>query len=181
MRGIKATFKFWLETEGGYVFGEGPFELLCEIRERGTLSAAAQALGMSYRHAWGVVKGVERMLGTPVLRTHKGGSRGGGGAELTEEGHSLVNEYYRLKEAYAQASRMLATGRADQVIGLEGYITGRVLRVRQGRPTMIDIEVEEGGIVKFLLDEEKVKKKGIAPGDRLRFNLKEASLPVEKE
>jgi len=180
LKGIRANFKFWLETEDGYVFGEGPFELLCKIRELGTLSAAAQALDMSYRHAWGVIKDVERRLDAPILRTHKGGTRGGGGAELTEEGHSLVNEYYRLKEAYSHASRVLAMERVDHALGLEGYVRGRVLRVKEGRPTIIEVEMEEGGIVKFLLDEEWVREKGIVPGDRLRFGLKDASLPVEK-
>jgi molybdate transport repressor ModE-like protein len=181
LRGIKATFKFWLETEDGYVFGEGPFELLCKIRELETLSAAAQALGMSYRHAWGIIKNVERRVGTPFLKTRKGGTRGGGGAMLTAEGHSLVNEYYRLKEAYSHASRMLTMETANQVLGLEGHIRGRVLRVKEGRPSIVDVQIEGGGVVKFLFDEEKVKEKGIAPGDRLRFKLKDASLPVEKE
>lgn len=181
LKGIRANFKFWLETEDGYVFGEGPFELLLKIRELGTLSAAAQALDMSYRHAWGVIKDVERKLGTPILRTHKGGTKGGGGAELTEEGHSLVNEYYRLKEAYSHASRMLAMERADQALGLEGYIGGRVLRVREGRPAIIDVEIEGGRVAKFILDEEQFKGKGIVPGDRLRFRLKDASLLVEKK
>jgi len=179
LRGIRAVFKFWLETEDGYVFGEGPFELLCKIRELKTLSAAARALGMSYRHAWGVIKSVEKKLGRPVLRTRKGGAKGGGGAELTEEGHSLINEYFRLKEAYSQASRALTVGETDRALGLEGHVRGRVLRVSEGRPAMIDVEVVEGSVLKFLLDEGRVKE--IKSGDRLRVKLKDASLSVEKE
>jgi molybdate transport repressor ModE-like protein len=181
LKGIKATFKFWLETEDGYVFGEGPFELLLKIRELETLSAAAQALGMSYRHAWGIIKNVERRVGTPILKTRKGGTKGGGGAMLTSEGHSLVNEYHRLKEAYSHASRMLTTETTDQALGLEGHIRGRVLRVKEGRPSIVDVQIEGGGVVKFLFDEKKVREKGIAPGDRLRFKLRDASFQVEKE
>lgn|GEM_PF-1530873 len=181
MKGIRANSKFWLETEDGYVFGEGPFELLCKIREFGTLSAAAEALAMSYRHAWGIIKEVENRLGTPILDTYKGGTKGGGGAELTEQGHSLVDEYYRLKEAYSRTSHVLAMERADQALGLEGYIRGRVLRIWEGRPAMIEVEMEGGGVVKFLLDEEQVKEKSIGQGDMVRFGLKDISLPVEKE
>jgi len=50
---FKPVVKVWLETKEGYIFGEGPFELLSKIEECGTLSGAAQELGMSYRHAWG--------------------------------------------------------------------------------------------------------------------------------
>ncbi len=94
LKGIKANFKIWLETENGYVFGEGPFELLSKVRELGTLSAAAQSLGMSYRHAWGIVNNVEKRLGTRILATRKGGTMGGGAA-LTEDGTTLLNDYVK--------------------------------------------------------------------------------------
>lgn len=70
---LKLVVKFWLETENGYVFGEGAFKLLKEIRELGTLSGAAEALKMSYRHAWGTLKKIEERIGKPILKTHKGG------------------------------------------------------------------------------------------------------------
>ena len=109
LKGIRANFKFWLETEDGYVFGEGLFKLLSKISALGTLTAAANALDMSYRQAWGKIKNVEKRLGTTLIETHKGGDKGGGGSELTREGRALLDEYYRLREAYAQASRMLSS------------------------------------------------------------------------
>jgi molybdenum-dependent DNA-binding transcriptional regulator ModE len=37
---VKPCFKLWLETEDGYVFGQGSFELLHGIQEKGTLKRA---------------------------------------------------------------------------------------------------------------------------------------------
>ena len=90
---FKPNFKFWLETEDGYVFGEGSFKLLQGIQEKGTLTASSQALHMSYRHAWGIIKQMEENLGTAVLVTYKGGKDGGGGAELTSIGEMLLKMY----------------------------------------------------------------------------------------
>jgi molybdate transport repressor ModE-like protein len=180
LKPFKTSFKFWLETEDGYLFGEGPFELLCKIRELETLRAASKALGMSYRHAWGIIKDVEKKLGAPILKTRKGGTRGGGGAELTEEGLSLVNEYFRLKEAYLQVSTALAAKKGSQALGLEGHVTGRILRVWRGRPVMIDVEIEGGSVGRFLLDETQLKEERMDEGQRLQFRLKDASLSIEK-
>lgn len=95
---LKPVIKFWLEMDGGYIFGEGPFELLSSVKELGTIRGAAKELGMSYRHAWGIVKTVERRIGRPILKTRKGGSRGGGGAELTEDGELLLDKYSEVKK-----------------------------------------------------------------------------------
>ena len=101
---LKPVIKFWLETEKGYVFGEGSFNLLNKIQELGTLRGAAEALGMSYRHAWGILKSIERRIGKPVLETHKGGRLGGGGAKLTKDGEILLNKYLEMKKALTEIS-----------------------------------------------------------------------------
>lgn len=99
---LRPKYKFWLETEDGYVFGEGTFELLQGIREKGSITASAQDLHMSYRHAWGIIKQMEKNLGQPVLVTYKGGRHGGGGAKLTPIGERLLTTYAKFKKALNQ-------------------------------------------------------------------------------
>ena len=94
---LKPRFKLWIETDDGYVFGKGSFELLHGIQEKGNLMAIAKELNMSYRHAWGIIKEIEEKLGEPILVTHRGGKVGGGGAELTETGKGLVEAYLKFK------------------------------------------------------------------------------------
>ncbi len=100
---FKPKYKFWLEAEDGYVFGEGSFEILRGIQEKGTLMASSRELHMSYRHAWGIVKQMEANLGQAVLVTYKGGKDGGGGAELTPMGTQLLHLYVAFTEAINQA------------------------------------------------------------------------------
>ena len=99
---LRPKYKFWLETEEGYVFGEGTFELLQGIREKGSLKASAQDLHMSYRHAWGIIKQMEENLGQAVLITHKGGKQGGGGSKLTPIASRLLVTYLKYKNALNQ-------------------------------------------------------------------------------
>ncbi len=102
---IKPAFKLWFEIDGEYVFGEGTCKLLEKVKEEGSLSAAARALGMSYRYAWGIVKDVEKRLGVPVVKTRKGGKHGGK-TELTKTGLSLVADYERLKKTIADVCKL---------------------------------------------------------------------------
>jgi molybdate transport repressor ModE-like protein len=99
---LKPRFKLWLETEDGYVFGPGSFELLHGIQERGTLQAISNRLNMSYRHAWGIIKEIEEKIGKPLVISHRGGKLGGGGAELTQTGKELLETYLRLKSELNQ-------------------------------------------------------------------------------
>ena len=99
---FRPKYKFWLETEEGYVFGEGTFELLQGIQEKGSLTASSQDLHMSYRHAWGIIKQMEKNLGQAVLETYKGGRHGGGGAKLTPMGKRLLVTYAKFKNALNQ-------------------------------------------------------------------------------
>lgn len=97
-------FKVWFETEDGYAFGPGTFNLLKMIESKGSLMMAAESLGMSYRYAWGLMKKVKERIGTPILETFKGGIHGGGGATLTDEGRWLLEEYSRVMEAFTRVS-----------------------------------------------------------------------------
>jgi len=99
---LEPHFKLWLETEDGYVFGQGSFELLHGIEEKGNLKAAAEELHMSYRYAWGVIKKIGDTLGQPIVIAHRGGKVGGGGAELTETGKKLLETYLKFKSDLTQ-------------------------------------------------------------------------------
>lgn len=53
---VKPTFKLWFHKGDNYVFGEGAYELLEQIREKKSISAAAKTTSMSYRYAWALIK-----------------------------------------------------------------------------------------------------------------------------
>lgn len=87
--------------------GPGKIALLESIEATGSITAAAKALGMSYRRAWVLLDETNRCLTRPAVETATGGSRGGG-TRLTATGLALIREYRALEaEAMAAAVRRL--------------------------------------------------------------------------
>jgi len=80
----------WLERSGGTVFGMGRLQLLERIETCGSLKAAAEDLGMSYRAAWGKLKASEEALGIALVEK-VGGNKSG--CRLTQEGIALAGAY----------------------------------------------------------------------------------------
>lgn len=76
------------------VAGPGLFEALQAIRETGSLRAAAERLGMSYRRLWERIRRAERLLGARLVERGRRGSR-------------LTREAEKLLQAYAEALERL--------------------------------------------------------------------------
>lgn len=82
--------------------GPGKAELIERIAETGSISAAARAMGMSYRRAWQLVEALNRDYRQRIIDTATGGRRGGG-ARVTPFGRR-VHALYRAMEAKASAA-----------------------------------------------------------------------------
>jgi len=93
----------WVEGEGGVLFGLGRLQLLRQVEECGSLKKAAEALGMSYRGAWGKIKTTEEAMGEKLIE--RADSRRSG-YHLTPFGLSLAkrfDEWFKDVESYALA------------------------------------------------------------------------------
>lgn len=75
--------------------GPGKADLLDAIAAHGSISAAARALGMSYRRAWQLVDVMNRCWADPLVEATTGGARGGG-ARLTDLGVQVLSAYRAL-------------------------------------------------------------------------------------
>jgi len=106
---LRPRLALWLETASGEAaFGKGRMIILDAIDEHGSLSAAAAALGMSYRGLWARVRRSEQRLGFPLISSHAGRGRDSG-STLTPQGRELLERYRvllaRLTAAAEAASR----------------------------------------------------------------------------
>jgi molybdate transport system regulatory protein len=110
MNDPKPAFKLWLETEDGYVFGPGVYNLLIAIDRTGTLKEASQQLGMSYRYAWGLIKKAEEKLDEPLIDASKGGRLGGGSSTITETGARYIKDFERIQEQWREFTASLKAG-----------------------------------------------------------------------
>lgn len=96
---MKPMLKVYLADEAGEkFFGEGPYRLLREVEQTGSLRQAALDLGMAYTKALKILSRAEGVLGYALL-TRAAGGKSGGGSQLTAEGKELLGKY----EAYRQA------------------------------------------------------------------------------
>ena len=99
---------------GGGAIGPGKIQLLECLDAEGGITAAAKAIGLSYRRAWYLIDTLNAALGQPVVETKVGGG-GGGGAKLTPVGRELVVRYYRVLRMVDYA--------AEPLLGWLGEIT----------------------------------------------------------
>jgi len=103
MKKIRVRFKLWLSTPAAEgVFGDGKWRLLKAIEERGSLSAASNALGISYRKAWGDLNKAEKTLNLALVDKKRGGNHGGR-TGLTPQGKEWVKAYDRFRAQIEKA------------------------------------------------------------------------------
>jgi molybdate transport system regulatory protein len=91
-----------LDAEGR--IGPGKIQLLENIREYGSISAAGRAMDMSYKRAWDLVDEINRICRQAAVERQTGG-KNGGGAVLTPFGLSLVARYRKIERDAASAVR----------------------------------------------------------------------------
>ena len=97
MMRYKIKSRIWIELDNHVLLGEGRVHLLKAIQETGSLSKAAKALNLSYKKAWNLLDSVNKSSKKPVTINSTGG-KGGGGAELTEYGISLIGVFDEINQ-----------------------------------------------------------------------------------
>ncbi|QQN73792.1 winged helix-turn-helix domain-containing protein [Croceicoccus sp. YJ47] len=114
---MRIKIKVQIYCGDAIAMGPGKAALLDAIGREGSISAAARALGMSYRRAWLLVDTMNRCFAEPLIAT-----RPGGGADVTADGVAVLGAY----------RAMIAT--IDGAAAAPGAITRR-LRAAPVAPT----------------------------------------------
>ena len=76
--------------------GPGKVELLELLHETGSITLAAKRMGMSYMRAWPLIHTMNLAFKEPLVVAVHGGSKGGGGAELTATGVAALALYHTM-------------------------------------------------------------------------------------
>jgi molybdate transport system regulatory protein len=88
----------------GAIVGPKKIALLEAIAAKGSITAAARSLEISYRYAWRLVQSVNGSFSEPVVITAVGGSARGG-AKLSDVGKRVVTAY-RTAQIQARAASL---------------------------------------------------------------------------
>ena len=85
------------------LIGWGKADLLQAVDETGSISEAGRRMGMSYKRAWTLINTMNAYFQEPLVLSTTGG-RGGGGAQLTLTGRSVLEAYRRIEKKVQSAS-----------------------------------------------------------------------------
>ena len=155
--------------------GKGRIELLEKIAELGSISAAAKALGLSYKGAWEAVEGMNNLAATPLVARVSGG-RSGGGTALTPFGLQALSAFRRLEGEYQRFLEALQghedfdrffqlMRQFDMKTSARNEFLGRVKAVKKGAVNAeVALDIGNGLALVAIITNESVDNLGLAPG-----------------
>ncbi len=91
---MQPRYNLWIEIDGQVALSLWRVELLRAVARDGSISAAAEAMGVPYRVAWQKIHEMETRLGRKLVETQTGGPHGGG-ARLTPTAELYLEQFDR--------------------------------------------------------------------------------------
>lgn len=89
---IKLEADLGVRLNSGLAASGARIALLEQIAETGSITAAAKAVGLSYKAAWDAVAAMNNLADRPLVEGSAGG-KSGGGTRLTQRGAELVQSF----------------------------------------------------------------------------------------
>ncbi|MFP4075945.1 MAG: TOBE domain-containing protein [Halochromatium sp.] len=185
--------ELWLSVGEVAFLGEARIGLLERIGERGSITQAAKAAGISYKAAWDAVDAMNNLAPTPVVATATGG-RGGGGARLTDEGRRLIQAYRTISAEYRQFLESVNAALGDREAGVamlrrlalrtsaRNQFIGQIVSVT-ARPVDAEVEIaiQGGARLRAGVTNESVECLGLKPGRHVWALIKAVAVRIEPE
>lgn len=100
-------FRIWINAEDAHFIDSERVKLLEHVKNTGSITKGAKAIKMSYRHAWQMIDGMNKIADKPLVEKILGG-KGGGGARVTERGEKAIKAYYKLEDKIMKLSKKLS-------------------------------------------------------------------------
>ncbi|CAG9174437.1 TOBE domain-containing protein [Cupriavidus respiraculi] len=193
----------WFRAGSQTLGGKDRIALLAAIAEHGSITAAAKAVGLSYKAAWDAVDAMNNSAGEPLVIRAAGG-KGGGGTMLTPRGEGLVRTFRALEAEHrlflahlAAAGQRLGgdgggnAGDGDAAADLQlmrrimvktsarNKLFGRVAAVRAGAVNdEVALALPGGQQVVATITHESVETLGLGPGVEAFALIKASSVLV---
>ena len=142
----KFKAKTRIESGNKFIMSEGRAKLLKFIEKEGSLRKAAKKMHISYRHAWGMVQKTSKAAGKKIVKTVRGGSKGGE-TVLTSVGKELIRKFEDTTDSIEQTLRY---GRKP-ALTTDGIIInkGKILLIKRKNPPFRGYYALPGGFVKY--------------------------------
>lgn len=169
-------------------FTEKRIELLRQIDRHGSVSAAAKAMGLSYKGAWDMLETIHNLSGKELVSRVTGG-KGGGGSVVTEEGKRLLHVYDLFADAHNRFLDLLSQHIDNpqdaydvlQRIGMKtsarNQLSGEVTRIRHGSVNdEVTVRVNTTDEIIAVVTKESVESMDLAIGKKVFALIKASSI-----
>jgi molybdate transport system regulatory protein len=93
------TGPLWLLYGGSFLLEKNVIELLRQVEQRGSITNAAKAAGISYKTAWDLVDRLNNVSSSPLVVTRTGGKHGGG-CDLSDYGRKVIDLYDKNRNVF---------------------------------------------------------------------------------
>ena len=157
--------------------GAERIRLLEAVGREGSISAAARAVGITYKAAWDAIDAMNNLFGRPLVETQAGGRRGGG-TSLTPDGLRLVETFHRLEGELARAFQALEPDLSGTGLSAASLMWGFFMRTSarnalRGTVTAIAdgavnaevaLAVSDRTTVTAIITRDSVRELGLFPG-----------------
>ena len=178
MAASNLTASLVLRRGGGGQVGAERIALLAALGEHGSISAAAKAVGLSYKGAWDVVQALNNLFERPLVLTKAGGTHGGATA-LTADGAAVIAAFRsaeaELGHLFEAVERRLADPGAGSLrsmlwslsmkISARNALRGTVESVTDGAVNAeVVLKVGEATHIVAVITRPSVDALGLAPG-----------------
>jgi molybdate transport system regulatory protein len=179
----------WLRRGGQALGGADRVALLEAIRDTGSMTRAARAVGISYKTAWDHVQDMNNVAERALVQRSAGGA-GGGGTTLTAEGLALIAAFRQVEREHGLMLERLSTTLADPAqmlktlarLGLRtsarNQLVGSVTRVQAGAVNAM-VELALPGAddrITASLTLASLRRLGIVPGTQAVALIKAPSV-----
>ena len=165
-----------LEAGGESLAGQRWMALLENIETTQSISAAAKAIGLSYKAAWDAVEAMNNLSEKPLVLRSKGG-KGGGGTSLTARGRQLVETFKAVEAENARFMEVLngriknfdrdlrILGKMTMLTSARNHFAGKVVRIKKGAVNdEIELKLPGGERVVSVITSESTESLGLKVG-----------------
>ncbi|RDU95088.1 TOBE domain-containing protein [Trinickia dinghuensis] len=166
----------WLRAGHETLGGAARIALLAAIRDTGSITSAAKAVGISYKSAWDAVDAMNNLAGEPLVMRAVGG-KGGGGTALTPRGHRLIETFHAVEREHRKfierasaaiedfAGDWALIGRIGMKTSARNQLYGTVSAVTRGSVNdEISLALPGGQSVVSVVTHESTETLGLAVG-----------------
>lgn len=164
-----------VDAGGGATFRKRWMDLLTSLQSEPSITAAAKAVGLSYKAAWDAIATMNNLAGHVLVERSVGG-KGGGGAKLTAQGARLVETFRavevendrfveRVNRRVRDKSDLKALGRMTLMTSARNHFAGQVSRITRGVVNdEVELKLAGGSRVVATITRESTETLGLKKG-----------------